>query len=273
MSGIWDPLNPELDSSPPRRPPPSTAYFVCATPRCGSGLVCRGLARTGIAGAPAEYFNATFRDPLARRWRAGGDLEAYVRALRSRRTDANGVFGAKLQWEHVERLGGLDVIERWFPGAKYVAIERNDVNRQAVSWWVAMHTDVWAIPVDGPPPPRVPYSFAGICRLRQTILAARQSWRSAFARTGAEPVRVSYEELAADFRPTIAGVLEEVTGRRIDPNVVPPPDSRKQANDHSEELVRRFAEDVAAGRRPKPLAGLAQTAVARRLWRFARAAR
>src|SRR5262249_27127497 len=78
---------------------------------------------------------------------------------------------------------------RWFPGATYVSIRREDVDRQAVSWWVAIHTDMWSTPLDGPPPPRVPYSFAGIHRLRQSILDGRESWESAFAGAGTDAVR------------------------------------------------------------------------------------
>jgi len=67
MSGVWDPLRPELDAEPPLDPPlPDVTYAVCSTPRSGSGRLCRGLAETGLAGIPAEYFNVNQRSPLAR---------------------------------------------------------------------------------------------------------------------------------------------------------------------------------------------------------------
>ena len=34
------------------------SYFVCATPRSGSTLLCHLLDETGIAGHPEEYFEA-----------------------------------------------------------------------------------------------------------------------------------------------------------------------------------------------------------------------
>ena len=37
---------------------PKASYLVCASPRSGTELLCRGLAGTGVAGRPQEYFLA-----------------------------------------------------------------------------------------------------------------------------------------------------------------------------------------------------------------------
>ena len=37
---------------------PKAGYLVCASPRSGTELLCRGLAATGVAGRPQEYFLA-----------------------------------------------------------------------------------------------------------------------------------------------------------------------------------------------------------------------
>ena len=37
-------------------PAPDRSYFVCATPRSGSTVLCKSLAATGVAGRPDEYF-------------------------------------------------------------------------------------------------------------------------------------------------------------------------------------------------------------------------
>jgi LPS sulfotransferase NodH len=34
------------------------SYLVCASQRSGTELLCRGLAATGVAGCPQEYFLA-----------------------------------------------------------------------------------------------------------------------------------------------------------------------------------------------------------------------
>ena len=200
-----------------------------------SGLLCRALTGTGLAAAPAEYFNATFRSPLSLRWGTGNDLHAYVRALRANRTSSDGVFGAKLHWDQLEQVrkelrhpvpreAALEILQGWFPGAAYVSIEREDVNRQAVSLWTALRTDVWSVSTSAssPAPPRVPYSYSGIHRQRESIVRGRDAWETAFARTRIETIRVVYEELTGDFQQTVARVLEMATGQRIAAGDVPP---------------------------------------------------
>ncbi len=224
-----------------------------------SGLLCRALTGTGLAGAPAEYFNATFRSPLSLRWGTGNDLHAHVRALRANRTSSDGVFGAKLHWDQLEQVrkelrhpvpreAALEILQGWFPGAAYVSIEREDVNRQAVSLWTALRTDVWSVSTSAssPAPPRVPYSYSGIHRQRESIVRGRDAWETAFARTRIETIRVVYEELTGDFQQTVARVLEMATGQRIAAGDVPPPESRRLAGERSEELLRRFESDPAA---------------------------
>lgn len=261
MSGVWDPLNPALDASPPRDPAlPARAYFVCATPRSGSGLLCRALARTGLAGAPAEYFN--LRKLLARRWGIGSALDSYMPALRARRTGENGVFGMKVHWEHLEG-GDLGVLERWFPEPAYVFLRREDVTRQAVSLWNAVYTGVWASATA--PPLRAPYSFSAIHWQRARILTGMAGWEHAFTQAGVEPLRVSYEELTESFERTVARVFAHVTGASLSPLDVPKAESRKLGGGpHSEELVRRFEADLASGRTPMPLLGRTRTAIAAR---------
>jgi trehalose 2-sulfotransferase len=264
LSGVWDPLSPALDASPPRDPAlPVRAYFVCATPRSGSGLLCRALARTGRAGAPAEYFN--LRKILSRRWGVDRGLDSYLPALRARRTGENGVFGMKVHWEHL-KSGDLAVLERPFPEAAYVLLRREDATRQAVSLWTAVHTGVWAVGNGtAPTPAQVPYSFSAIHWQRARILAGSAGWEGALARAGVEPLRVSYEELTQAFAPTVARVFEHVTGSPLSPRDVPAPESRKLGGDsHYEELVRRFETDLASGRAPLPVIGRARTAVVAR---------
>ena len=41
-------------------------YFVCTTPRSGSTVLCEALTLTGVAGRPAEYFEALVHSNLPR---------------------------------------------------------------------------------------------------------------------------------------------------------------------------------------------------------------
>jgi LPS sulfotransferase NodH len=126
------------------------SYLVCATPRSGSTLLCEGLKATGVAGRPEEYFEA---DPRTGRPRTPADFlaglddqeaqlligsaqspeppaysslfdverhEDHLARVRAWGTTANGVFGAKVMWGHVDDPGAL------FPGASYVWVRRRD---------------------------------------------------------------------------------------------------------------------------------------------------
>src|SRR5688500_8623702 len=155
-----------------------TAYLVCATPRSGSTLLCEALKATGVAGRPEEYFEAvpaTGRPPQPEDYLRGADdadalallgaaaapdpppyssldgVGSYAEHLeRVRRwgTTPNGVFGAKLMWDHVGRLGAelapdrdtppLELLDELFDRPRYVWVRRRDVVRQAVSLWRAM---------------------------------------------------------------------------------------------------------------------------------------
>src|SRR3954453_20564103 len=100
----------------------SLTYLVCATERSGSTLLCESLAATGLAGCPAEYFEALRETGLPRQPREyfatledpsrGGRLpeidvdeerraiggEALLEHAHREGTTDNGVFGAKMMW-------------------------------------------------------------------------------------------------------------------------------------------------------------------------------
>jgi LPS sulfotransferase NodH len=119
-----------MSSREPRLP--TTSYLVCATQRSGSTLLCKALARTGVAGVPDEYFEGLTETKLPRaprRWfEELEDREAVSRlsdewgpphtsamnALAESRsysdylgwvfeqgTTSNGIFGSKMMWSYL----------------------------------------------------------------------------------------------------------------------------------------------------------------------------
>jgi trehalose 2-sulfotransferase len=256
------------DTEPPRDPvPPQRPYLVCSTPRSGSTLLCRGLAAAGVAGVPLEYFNALLRDPLSARWGVDS-VDAYVRALYSRRTTHAGVFGAKAHWDQLSALRaellGLSAGEPAFaissdflgdvlPGVRYVRISRLDVDRQAVSFWKALRSGLFSEHAAAAPEPTdVPYSFEGIDRCRRLIENGELHWDRFFAANGIEPLRVTYEDLAGAYVETIEQVVRWLVPDAGD-FPVPPPTSRRLADERSAAMVERFLDERQTRGLPDPL--------------------
>jgi LPS sulfotransferase NodH len=273
---LLDLVGPELDAEPPREPVrPARPYLICSTPRSGSGLLCRALARVPGAGAPLEYFNPLHRGLLTERWRCGPALDGYVRALYAHRTTPEGVFGTKLHWDQLvnvraEALGIAPVepgyelagefLQRLFGTATYVRIIRRDVDRQAVSLWFALVTGTWSVaageaPDDGRA--QVPYSYEGIDRCRRLIENADVHWDRLLRGNGIEPVVVVYEELDAEYVGTVARVLAAVAPGAAGAPVAADPPTRRLGDEHTERLLERFMLERQSRGLPDPLGALA----------------
>src|SRR5215208_481849 len=129
------------------------------------------LRHSGLPRRPHEYFDPERHANIVRRlafrempdrpatpnelW-APDTYERYVDWVLEQGSTANGVFGAKLMWGYLgdfaQLLRGIDgaaglplpaLLERVFPGLRYVRITRRDKVRQAVSLWKAVQTQAW----------------------------------------------------------------------------------------------------------------------------------
>ena len=240
--------------TPPGTPEPRSAYVVCATPRSGSGLLCRALIGLGQAGVPLEYFNRPYREPLAARWGVGTDLDAYARELRQRRGGPGGVLGVKLHWANFCALYGApppfgasdDILVRLL-GVRpaYVHILRRDIDRQAVSLVIAERSGEWARLAASRPPRRgpMPYRFHTIADARLRLLLAEAHWERFFVANGITPLRVVYEDLVARYEEEVARVAAFVAPGGVGP--VTPPTTVKQGDARADELLARFHRDLA----------------------------
>jgi LPS sulfotransferase NodH len=219
------------------------------------------LARTFVAGSPLEYFNPIHRNLLVERWRCPASLDAYVRALYALRTTPDGVFGAKIHWTQfvslrAETLGisasepeyvvSADPIDRLFPNATYVRIIRRDVNRQAISFWFALHTGTWSVaatdPYDDRPRALVPYSYEGIERCRRMIVSDELHWDRFVRSNGIEPIDVVYEDLVAGYAETVDFVLGKVVPGAEGASLTSAP-TRRLSDARSEDFLARLGQD------------------------------
>jgi trehalose 2-sulfotransferase len=225
------------------------SYAVCALPRSGSSLLCELLFDTGLAGAPAEYFDAQQMARFCEQWGAH-DFDAYLRALLERKTSPNGAFGFKAHFFQLAEAFPEGLRESAFPSLRYVHISRADRLRQAISWARAVQTGWWAS--DHERAQRVPVVFdrAQIDRLLVGIATRARRWEEFFDRTGAEPMRIEYEDLVAAPDATVLAVLRHIGVEVPEYLSIGPATLRRQADPVTEQWVQRYAIEAGAAVAP-----------------------
>lgn len=251
---------------------PRRSYFVCATPRSGSTLLCKSLSATGVAGHPEEFFERLRHSGLPREPReyfegvadptllallpptragdpAGADLERELPHYLREGTTPNGVFGAKLMWSYFDdllrRLGiardgpVAGVLAARFGPPRWIHVTRADKVAQAVSLWRALQTRAWSA-ADEPGPVEPVYHARGIAHLRDQLAAHDAAWRAWFPGQGLEVHVVEYERFAADHAATLEGVLDHLG---LEVVRIPDPPIDRQGDARSDEWVARFNEE------------------------------
>ena len=89
-------------------------------------------------------------------------------------------------------------------------ITREDKVRQAVSLWKAVQTQAWRKDAGDGPKVAPEFSFRAINYLVRLLTAHDASWDAYFLGLGHEPLKVTYEELAAAPEPTVRRTLEHI---------------------------------------------------------------
>jgi LPS sulfotransferase NodH len=261
-----------------------TPYFVCATPRSGSTLLCEALGATGVAGHPAEYFEALRGTNLPRQPQEyfahlPEDIEAllptsaqepspelarartyaeYLDWVREQGTTPNGAFAAKLMWGYFgeliarlreipryQRAGTLETLEAAFPNARYVQVLRRGKVEQAVSLWTAIQTQTWRAGAGGDRGrPEPVYHRGALEHLVRHLADHERAWSAFFAGVGVEPLVIVYEELVADWEPTLRATLAYVGIEEAERVALPQPPLQRQADERSRAWIDRYLVEV-----------------------------
>lgn len=218
-------------------------YVICTTPRSGSWLLSDGLAATGLAGNPREWFNVLeereHRDKYPRM-----TYPQYVKFACSRSHTANGISGIKLHHyqlvaltSRLEAMTGRgahvdadELMKGLFPAASYIWLGRRDKRQQAVSYLRAKGSgEWWAFDDDGTLKPD--FGQDAIAKAEAVFRRGDSYWQDFFIRNDVEPpLTLCYEDDLAqpsDYRRTIARVLEHL-GVPSDDVIIPPPRLHKQ---------------------------------------------
>jgi len=241
------------------------------------------LTRSGLPRRPHEYFDpqrhANIVERLAFREMPEGmaqpnplwhpdTYDEYLAWALTQGTTSNGVFGAKLMWGYLgdfsELLRGIEgmagrplpeLLARAFPGLRYIRITRENKVRQAVSLWKAVQTQAWKHEpgaVEAAPRSVEPvFSFRAINYLVRQLTAHDASWDAYFLGLGQEPLKLTYEELAQGTQAVISRVLDYLGIPVPTEDVIEPPRLSVQADQISEQWVRRFDEHLRALESPE----------------------
>ncbi len=219
------------------RTKPTLFYAIASTPRSGSTLLARLLWATGAMGAPTEYFN--YEGPMLRmvaRLRPR-NLAEYAVQLLQLRTSPNGVFGFKAHWDQFQlvRNGGL---LGFFPGLRFIHIERTDRLAQAVSMVRAQQTGQWESSVTQKFEPT--YDPARIRYWLRRIDEEAAAWQALLRHRRVQPITIAYDALAADPDGAVDGILQRFRLTRAAPPPVQLPEMRRQSDSLNREWIERF---------------------------------
>jgi LPS sulfotransferase NodH len=255
------------------------SYLVCATPRSGSTLLCETLSDTGVAGNPLEFFEAVpgtgvprqpldylagLDDPEARGliedvppndapWysdvRGTASYADHLENVRRWGTSANGVFGAKIMWAHLQDLGRQvgsgdlhGLVDTLFDGPACVWVRRDDKVRQAVSMWRAMQTQSWRAenePAAGEPR----YSYAALRHLVELLSAYDAAWERFFAARD-RVLTLTYEDIAADLPAALKRTLDHIGVAGPEAALDALPAMRRQADERSDAWATAYEREA-----------------------------
>ena len=206
---------------------PFESYIICGTPRTGSTLLCKLLAATGQAGQPDSYFACQFMGAWRTEWQLAGTTDSeYLAAAIAAGKGGTQIFGLRLMRESLDGLSQLlgrlypDLttdrarISRAFGQTLYIHQSRRDRLAQAISYVKAQQTGLWHVAPDGSELERLSphqeprYDLDAIRREVLAIEAHDEGWNAWFVAEGIEPLRVTYEALAAAPETTLGRICE-----------------------------------------------------------------
>jgi len=218
---------------------------------------------TRVAGLPGEHFLPKAPDPEWDQAVGTRSVQTLVDGILREGSTPNGLFGTKLMWNYFptvlsrlgklpgrERLAPHELLSSIFPNLRYLWITRRDKVRQAVSWALAAQTNIYAsFQLQSCKPLQEPeFDFQLIDNLHGLITEGEAGWEEHFVRSGVDPLRIVYEELAADYEGTARRALAFLDVTPLDPLLEGERTMARQATELNDRWVDRYLELKEAGR-------------------------
>lgn len=237
---------------------PKMNYFVCVSHRSGSTLLCETLEQTGIAGMPGEYF-MHWQGRSHEGWSLD-DYPAYVQRLVTELQTPNGVFSAKVMTgddglggvvrrvqahEAYASLSDAEVMQHFFPNARYIYLTRRHKVAQAVSWWKAAQNDIYHLRDDEKASDAVlEYKLDAINYLLREIIIEESAHQAFFDAVSVVPLTVVYEDFVQDMEGTLMQILDYLDLSLPAGYEYKPSPLKKMADALSEEWIQRYRQEI-----------------------------
>jgi LPS sulfotransferase NodH len=219
---------------------PEFSCFIATTPWCGSQVLCQALRASGMVGDPRDYFDPLGVVSRSVQWRLLGPGQdhlprqperefaaRYLNAVTKAAMGRNGVLSVNLPWSHqrwLTRFGraaapdvpgaptrsDADIVEAWFPKARYLYLTCAGKARQAGRWYLGQHVGPVApgpAAPDGLAQPGQPADFQKLRWIEALIYRQEQAWQSYFRVHAIDTYRIEYEDFLADPQETVRGIL------------------------------------------------------------------
>lgn len=223
-------LNPDT----PLAPVEKRTLIIAMTERSGSTNLCSVLAKLGPFGEPEEYFNPQGLMETLPEKLGAKDASDYLAKLAER----SEIFCFKvsaLNWRPFEKRA-----RTVFPNARYVYLDRMDLEAQAISLYRARKTWIWHKPENSKGTMAAPeFDAAELEECRQHLMIGKTKWANFFFQNDIKPLHIKYEHLLADM-PKAVQMISGEAGRLVFKDTVPGGDFRILRDETSEAWKERL---------------------------------
>ena len=195
----------ELSATTPLAPVEKRTLIIAMTERSGSTNLCSVLAKLGMFGEPEEFFNDQgMMQPLAEELGAA-DGSDYLAKLAAR----SEIFCFKISRVHWRPFAHR--AKTVFPDARYVFLDRLDLDAQAISLYRARTTWRWHAKAgdNGSDATDVAFDPAEVEACRQHLREGRANWAKFFFEADIKPLPIMYEHMIADMPKAVQMICGE----------------------------------------------------------------
>ncbi len=241
---------------------PLQSCLLCTTWRSGSTHLGSVIETNfGLPFAEEVLWSSEHRKPLAKLLEPER-LVQYLEEVVRRKTTADGVFGAKIMWPHLEATltavsslagwetrPGQEIVAHLFPKPRFVLLTRQDKVRQGISLYRARASNVLHIKKGGEPylrpteqVARVMYDRKEIARAIQSLEKSDEGWRRFFERNEISALEIVYEDLCRDLHAVVNRVLDFVGRQRCPADLPLIQRFQVMRDDTTDEWAKRFAQ-------------------------------